>query len=590
MSNNIYRVFGLRRGASCPHIWKITSDTSSDGGFVINGKDAGDFFHPAVSDENGTIVVDSKNNIKQISISPSSFQVVYVDKSELSVVNDSGRIDFTSQTCTNGLQQIDPKQANLIASLVKYDKLVKVVSSEKLFEYELRKLQGDFDSAILCANPMNMFLGALEKHLDENLNPTKSGDERFERDEVLQKRYIAALRSAVEKIKTCVQNTRVLDRYDRGTQTGRFGINLEDGISSRWREAFGGSLSVAEKDRARKNSNKKNGGNATAQQSSPGASVNPTLQELEQKKAIAEADNKIIFVTSSGTNLFTNPFDSPDNIYTILDIMRTENSAYIFESEAVAITTSRGSTDTGSSNTDSMCAELLGKMSLQNLYALVKALKDQSDHNIKLIEKNQTLVNKLIKSASFQLSSIWTGFGGFNFSELQWNGLHFDGSILDRIDSAVQQSLTDASQAINNLTAVGGKAGQQFLDSAASIGKQVGNNISDLLSSFGPPGLTADPEQWMSQLKTNADAVTNALKSISAENVGLCHVLVEVSKISKSPELLKSSINSVSEKAKKDMQKLSGHIQDIKAANQQQESIKSSIGTIQEVIRSKLGG
>ena len=90
-------------------------------------------------------------------------------------------------------------------------------------------------------------------------------------------------------------------------------------------------------------------------------------------------------------------------------------------------------------------------------------------------------------------------------------------------------------------------------------------------------------------MKVNAAAIADALKSIRTDNIGLCHIINEVTKAANNSELLQGAKQSVEKRAKSEMLNLVDKVGEVKELNEQQGVLKETQLTILTSLREKIG-
>jgi hypothetical protein len=450
-------------------------------------------------------------------------------------------------------------------------KLVQFLKTQPIEAFNQQKinLRIDFYQAILDANPMNLAsrftdseisrMNGLIKNLDGDALFFKGDPRQVQKNEA----YLELLNQAKVAIDDCARKVANIvdgkaDAYIGATQVGAFGLNLEDTLNNFY-ETYSSPANRKKLEDARKATLTKP---PAAPTEGPIVSVNPSLSELEATQARAQADNQIIFVSgSSGVNLFTNPAGDPTNVYTILDIMRDEQSAFIFESTAVIITDQPNIKAIG----DSQCEKVLGKLTPKQLLALIKTVKDQIDYNNRLLDRLQLLTNKIKNSGSFNLSRLWNNFPDVKFSFGKSPGGR--GPILDAIEKAAKTAYTSAKKS-------GQDAGKQLLDSAVTMADEASKDIQGV-AKFITNTLTEDTADILKNVKDNAAALKGVLDSLTDADKSLCSSLNDVAKIANAPQMIQSSIDKTRERAKRDADKIIRYTQQAKAITESQNKLSN---------------
>lgn len=268
--------------------------------------------------------------------------------------------------------------------------------------------------------------------------------------------------------------------WDNFTEVGQFGSKLEELVIQKYNSAAKKykTTTVSSADDSKK---KTAGFKPLKQPELPPVSVNPTISDLEKKQAQIEADNKIIYVSSSGVNTFSQPAGDPNNIYTILDIMRTETvSPPINQGEQIQINNPpQDNIDLG--NVRKACENLLSKLSLPNLKILLQSLYDQLKYGAAEIGKLLLAIKKLLSDSITQFGLMWAGIVDVlaKVAELvkSFNGFSFDPKILTQ----VIQAMKDGIKKLQNLLA---EAGKDVLAAGTSITNFIKNIPGNVEAAF----------------------------------------------------------------------------------------------------------
>jgi len=432
-------------------------------------------------------------------------------------------------------------------------------------------LRADIYGAIKARSPM-YFASVNISRLKEEEEKKQSSNTRegvvFQTDNE-EIAYIQMLTFAASAAADCSKASVLANPstdYPNTTQIGKFLQALFYGIEQSWIQALSPSERAAEEARRKAAGMAKNPPDEPA----PDILVNASLSDLEIARARARADNQIVFISgSSGVNLFTNPAGDTTNVYTILDIMRDEQAAYIFEGAVVNVTTENASTATG----DSQCERVLGKLNAAELWGLIKTVADQIEYNYKRLEKLQLIMNRTNNSSEFKWASLWAGIPRLDMS---FSG---GGDTLDRIGNA-------ASEAAGTTGKYAREAGSQLLNSAQDMQEQAWKDIKGV-STFATGMLVGDFSDLFENIKNNAKNLKEALKNLTPEDISVCNTINTVAKLANSPQLVSSSIDKMKNRAIAQSQALQKHALEAKTITESQERLAPVKEVLMKVVAAK---
>ena len=390
--------------------------------------------------------------------------------------------------------------------------------------------------------------------------------------------YIAMLTAALSYTQGCSDSVN-LDKgsINQATQVGSYIQALDDAVYEKWKQNLNPSQ-VSSQEAAKKAANS---GLATSAPSAiaPPVSVNPSLTDLEQAQARAQADNQIVFISgSSGANNFTNMGLIPTNILTMLDILRDEQSSSLFDSTVVSMS----DVPNVSPAIVNQCEKIFGKLTPKQILALIKTINDQIDYNTRILERSQMILNKLANAAG--LSALWAGVKLPSFQLAS-----SPSSILDAIEAAAHAGYANLTRSAGDALGTISSEGKKLLSAGETIYNAAASDVTNTIQ-FASNTFADDSALLIKNIKENSAAMAEILASLSDADKSLCSSLNELAKIANAPQTMKDASAKLTVKATADLQKIEKHALELKSVVEAQASLASISTMLSNILKSKTGG